>query len=146
MSEQNEHGYYFEQLEVGMSASYTKTITEADVVLFAGLSGDNNPVHINKEFAEKTMFKERIAHGSLTCSFISTVLGMKLPGPGAIFVAQEHKFKAPVKIGDTVQARVEVESLVEKRNFVVFKTQCFVGDKIVIDGKATVMVDSLSKI
>lgn len=83
----DQHGLYFEDLELGMEASYSKTITEADVVLFAGITGDNNPVHINEEFARNTPFQGRIAHGALTSSLISTVLGMKLPGPGAIFVA-----------------------------------------------------------
>ena len=96
------HGYYFEDLEVGMEDAYAKTITDADVINFAGISGDTNPVHLNHEFASETMFQGQIAHGMLTASFISTVIGTKLPGPGCIYVAQNLRFKAPVKVGDTV--------------------------------------------
>jgi 3-hydroxybutyryl-CoA dehydratase len=95
-------GYFLEDLQPGMTASYARTVTEADVILFAGVSGDQNPVHLNQEFAEGTRFKGRIAHGMLTASFISTVLGNKLPGPGCIYVSQNLKFKAPVRAGDTV--------------------------------------------
>jgi len=98
----SQHGYYIEELEVGMTASFSKTVTEADITLFAGVSGDTNPVHLDKEFAEQTMFKERIAHGMLSASFLSTVFGTKLPGPGAIYMNQSLNFKAPVCIGDTV--------------------------------------------
>src|SRR5262249_28118598 len=90
---QDLHGYYLEDLSVGMTAVYAKTVTDADVVLFAGVSGDVNPVHLNQEFAERTMFRGRIAHGMLTASFISTVLGTKLPGPGCIYISQNLKFK-----------------------------------------------------
>ena len=99
------HGYYFEDLSVGMSASYAKTITETDIVLFAGISGDVNPVHLNQEFASDTMFEGRIAHGMLTASFISTFLGTKLPGPGCIYLRQDLRFLAPVRPGDTVQPK-----------------------------------------
>jgi 3-hydroxybutyryl-CoA dehydratase len=136
------HGYFFEELEAGMSATFAKTVTEADIAAFAGLSGDFNPVHVNEEFAKTTMFKGRIAHGMLSATFISTVLGMRLPGPGCIYVAQALKFKAPVRIGDTVTARVEVVSTVPEKKFVVLKTTCSVADKIVIDGEATLMVPS----
>ena len=97
------YGYTFEELSVGQSAVYARTVTEADILMFAGVSGDYNPVHINQELAESTMFGGRIAHGMLSAAFISTVFGMKLPGPGAIYLSQSLKFKAPVKIGDTVE-------------------------------------------
>jgi len=138
MSELN--GYYFEDLSVGMSATFAKTVTEADIAAFAGVSGDFNPVHINEEFAKDTMFKGRIAHGMLSAAFISTVFGMKMPGPGCIYVSQLLKFKAPVKIGDTVTAKVEVTATVPEKKFVTFKTTCTVGDKVVLDGEATLMV------
>jgi 3-hydroxybutyryl-CoA dehydratase len=138
------HGYFFEEIQIGMSASFAKTVTEADIMAFAGLSGDFNPVHINEEFASQTMFKGRIAHGMLSVGFISTVLGMKLPGPGCIYVNQSLKFKAPVRIGDTVTARVEVISTVPEKKFVVLKTSCTVAGKTVIDGEATLMVPSKS--
>lgn len=129
-------------MKVGMSASFAKTVTDADLVLFVGVSGDTNPVHLDQDYAAGTMFKGRVAHGALTASFISTALGTKLPGPGSIYVAQTLKFKAPVHVGDTVTARVEVIALVPERSFVVFKTQCFVRDLLVIDGEATLKVPS----
>ncbi len=134
------HGYYFEDLKEGMTASYSKTLTEADVVLFAGISGDDNPVHLNEEFARDTMFKGRIAHGMLTASFISTVIGTRLPGPGCIYVSQNLRFRAPVRIGDTVTAQVKVTGLREDKGFVTLETICTVGGKEVVTGEATVMV------
>ena len=99
-------GYYIEDLEAGMSAAFGKTITDADILMFAGVSGDTNPVHLNEEFALGTAFQGRIAHGMLTASLISTVLGTKLPGPGCIYLSQTLKFLAPVRAGDTVRAEV----------------------------------------
>ena len=136
----NGHGYYLEDLKVGMTACYARTVTEADVVLFAGISGDTNPVHLNEEFAKETLFQGRIAHGMLSASFISTVLGTKLPGPGCIYLSQSLKFKAPVKIGDTVKARVTVSAIDQEKARVTFATTCHVGDKIVLDGEAQLMV------
>lgn len=138
------HGYYYEELETGMSATFSKTVTEADIAAFAGLSGDFNPVHIDEEYARTTMFKGRIAHGMLSAAFISTVFGMRMPGPGCIYVSQALKFKAPVRIGETVTARVEVVGTVPEKKFVTFKTTCSVAGKIVVDGEATLMVPSKS--
>ena len=134
------HGYYLEDLAPGMTALYAKTVTDADVVLFAGISGDVNPVHLNQEFADRTMFRGRIAHGMLTASFISTVIGTKLPGPGCIYVSQNLKFKAPVRIGDTVNARVTVTSVDEVRGRIAVETTCTVGSTVVIAGEAVLMV------
>ena len=134
------HGYYFEDLREGMSDVYGKTVTDADIVMFAGISGDINPVHLNHEFASATIFEGRIAHGILTASFISTVIGTKLPGPGCIYVSQALRFKAPVKSGDTVTAMATVTKLIPEKKFVELKTQCFVKGKVVLDGEATVMV------
>ena len=134
------HGYYLEDLEVGMTAIHTKTVTEADVVLFAGISGDINPVHLDNDFAKGTMFKGRIAHGMLTASFISAVLGTKLPGPGCIYVSQNLKFKAPVRIGETVRATVTVTAIDEARARVTVSTVCKVGETVVIDGEAQLVV------
>ncbi len=136
------HGYYFEDMEVGMTDVYGKTMTDADIVMFSGISGDINPVHLNHEFANETIFEGRIAHGMLTASLISTVVGTKLPGPGCIYVNQALRFKAPVRSGDTVNARVTVTKLVPEKKFVELKTVCTVGGKVVIDGEATVMVPS----
>ena len=99
------HGYYFEDLSPGMSAVFSKTVTEADLLMFAGVSGDTNPLHLDEDFASRTMFESRIAHGMLTASLVSTVLGTRLPGPGAVYVSQSIRFLAPVRIGDTVIAR-----------------------------------------
>jgi 3-hydroxybutyryl-CoA dehydratase len=136
----DEHGYYLEDLEVGMTASYSRTVTDADVVLFAGISGDINPVHMNSEYANSTMFKGRIAHGMLTASFISTVLGTKLPGAGCIYVSQNLKFRAPVRIGDTVRTRVTITSIDRDKGRVAFETTCSVGDTVVITGDASLLV------
>ena len=135
-------GFVFDELEVGMTASFAKTVTEADISAFAGLSGDFNPVHMNEEFALGTMFKGRIAHGMLSAGFISTVLGTKLPGPGCVYVSQSLKFKAPVRIGDTVTAKVEVEAKTPEKRYVTFRTTCSVKDRIVIDGEAILLVPS----
>jgi 3-hydroxybutyryl-CoA dehydratase len=142
MSGETLNGYYFEDLSVGQSAIFAKTVTEADIVAFAGLSGDFNPVHVNEEFAKTTLFKGRIAHGMLSGAFISTVFGTRLPGPGCIYVSQLLKFKAPVRIGDTVTARCEITALVPEKRFATFRTTCTVGEKIVVDGEATLMVPS----
>ena len=134
------NGYYLEDLTVGMSGIYAKTITDTDIVMFAGISGDTNPVHLNQEYAAATMFKGRIAHGMLSAGFISTVLGTKLPGPGCIYISQNLKFKAPVRVGDTVVARATITEIVPEKKRVTLKTVCSVGETVVIDGEATVMV------
>ena len=139
------HGYYFEDLEVGMHDVFAKTITDTDIVVFAGISGDTNPVHLNHEFASQTMFEGRIAHGMLSAGFISTVIGTKMPGPGCIYVAQSLKFKAPVRVGETVAAHCTVTELMPEKKFIKMSTQCMVGDKVVIDGGATIMVPSRVK-
>ena len=133
-------GYCLEDLTVGMTARYARTVTEADLVLFAGLSGDSNPVHMNEVYALATPFKGRIVHGMLSASFLSTAIATRLPGPGSIYVSQNLKFRAPVRIGDTVEARVTVAEIVPGKNRVILKTTCSVGETVVIDGDATVMV------
>lgn len=142
MSASDLHGYYFEDLEIGMSDSFGKTISEADILAFAGVSGDINPAHLNEEFAKSTRMKTRLAHGMLTASLISGVLGCKLPGPGCLYVSQTSNFRAPVLIGDTVTARATVARLDSKRNFVEFETTCEVGGKTVLDGSALLWVPS----
>jgi len=135
-------GCCFEDLAVGQAAEFTKMVTEADIAAFAEVSGDFNPVHVDEAYAQATPFKGRIAHGMLSAAFISTVFGMKLPGPGCIYVAQSLNFKRPVRIGDTVVARCEVTGLVPAKKFVTFKTTCTVGGKVMVDGEATLMVPS----
>lgn len=134
------HGFFFEDLRVGQTAVVARTLTEADIVLFAGISGDTNPVHINEEFAAGTMFSGRIAHGMLTASFISTVIGTRLPGPGSIYLSQSLRFKAPVRVGDTLWARATVTELVPEKRRASLATTVTVRDKIVLEGEAVVMV------
>lgn len=134
------HGYFIEDLSPGMTAVFAKTVSEADITMFAGISGDTNPVHLDESFAEKTMFSGRIAHGMLSASFISTVFGTRLPGPGCVYLRQDLRFKAPVKVGDTVEARVTVKEIQAEKKRVVFDTICSVGGKVVLEGEATLMV------
>ena len=133
-------GKYLDEISEGMSAVFSKTVTEADIVLYAGISGDTNPLHLNEDFAKGTMFKGRIAHGMLTAGFVSAVFGTKLPGPGCIYLSQSMKFKAPVKIGDTVVARVTVGAIDQAKGRVTFTTTCHVGDTVVLDGEAQLLV------
>jgi len=140
----NQHGYYLEDLTIGMESSYQKTITETDIDAFAALTGDTNPVHLDSEYAATTPFRARIAHGMLSAGLISTVLGTQLPGPGCIYLEQQIKFKAPVFIGDTLVATVTVEDINQRRGRVSLKTQCFVNTKLVADGTASMMVDKKS--
>ena len=134
------NGHFLDDLRVGMTAIFAKTITDADIVLFAGVSGDMNPVHLNQEYASQTRFGGRIVHGMLTASFISAVLGTKLPGPGCIYVSQNLRFLAPVRVGDTVCARVTVVTLDPARKRVTVETTCTVGDKAVVTGEAELLV------
>ncbi len=134
------------EINIGDTAEFTKTITEADIVLFAGVTGDLNPAHVDQVWAEKTMFKGRIAHGMLSAGLISAVLGMQLPGPGAIYLSQELKFLAPVRIGDTITARAEVIEIVEEKNRVRLKTTCCnQTGTVVVDGLALVMPPKTNK-
>ena len=135
---------FFEDFSVGRRESVQRKVTVGMVEKFADVSGDVNPLHLDDAYAATTRFGERIAHGMLTASFISAVLGTKLPGIGAIFVSQSTRFLAPVPIGETVEAIVEVISLDRERNRVTFSTSCRVGDKIVVAGDAIVYVPSRS--
>ena len=138
-------GYEFEELRVGMSATYAKTITEADIVLFAAVSGDNNAIHTNEEFASTTIFKGRIAHGMLSASVISAALANKLPGPGAIYMSQNLRFRAPVRAGDTVHATVTIKELNPEKRRVLLETCCRVSDKVVIEGDALLSLSASSR-
>ncbi|MEL6747902.1 MAG: MaoC family dehydratase [Pseudomonadota bacterium] len=133
---------FFEDLAIGMTASRSKVVTEADIEAFAEVSGDFNPVHIDEDYAATTPFKSRIAHGILSASVISAVFGMQLPGPGAIYVMQTLNFKAPVRIGDTVDARVEIANLFPEKRRVIFDCVCSCGDTVVLDGEAVLLVPS----
>ena len=133
-------GYEFADLRIGMSATFAKTITEADIVLFAAVSGDNNALHINAEYAATTIFETRIAHGMLSASVISAAIANKLPGPGSVYLSQSLRFRAPVRAGDTVHAVVTVTELLSKRSRVLLNTDCTVRGVVVISGEALVLL------
>jgi 3-hydroxybutyryl-CoA dehydratase len=135
-------GYDIEDLRPGMSASFAKTVTEADILLFAGVSADINAVHLNEEYAKTTMFGGRIAHGMLTAGFISAVLANKLPGPGTIYLGQTLKFKAPVRAGDTVTATVTVREVFVDKKRVILDAVCTVAGKVVLEGESTMLCTS----
>jgi 3-hydroxybutyryl-CoA dehydratase len=140
MADQAAQGYAIDALQPGMSATYERTVTVADIEAFAAVSGDHNPVHLDDAYAKTTMFKGRIAHGMLGASFISTAIASKLPGPGSVYLAQSLSFKAPVRPGDKVETVITVAEVIADKRRVVLKTQCRVGATLVIDGEATVMV------
>ena len=133
---------FIEDMEVGQSASVSKTVTADDIEKFADVSMDNNPVHLDQAYAETTPFKTRIAHGMLSAAFVSAVLGTKLPGKGTIYMGQTLRFKAPVKIGDTVDTTCTIKEIVAEKKRVVLQSVCKVGDTVVLDGEATVMAPS----
>lgn len=143
----NSHNNYgFDEIVVGMYATYSQTITDADIKAFAGISGDNNPLHMNEEFANESRFKRRIAHGLLSASFFSALFGTQLPGPGCVYVSQNLEFLAPVYLGDTVTANITVISIDSKKNRIHFLTECLVMGKLVISGKAEIYIPRDRKI
>ncbi len=131
---------YFEDLEVGQEASMSRIVSEADIVAYAALSGDYNPVHLDPDYAAKTIFKERIAHGILSAGYISALFGMKLPGPGAIYISQTLNFKGPVKIDDRVESLVRLVELLPDKRRARFECLCTVAGKPVLTGEAILMV------
>jgi 3-hydroxybutyryl-CoA dehydratase len=133
-------GLFLEDLSVGQSAELVRTVTEADIVAFAAVTGDANPVHLDADYAATTSFGERIAHGMLSAGYISAVLGTTLPGPGAVYLSQSLKFKRPVRIGDAVTARATVTEIDPAKARVTLATVCLVNGKPVVDGEAVVMV------
>jgi 3-hydroxybutyryl-CoA dehydratase len=137
--------YYIEDLKPGMSESFSKTVSESDIQKFGEISGDMNPAHFDEEWAKTTPFKGRIAHGVLSASYISTVLGMKMPGPGTIFMQLLTRFKAPVRIGDTVVATCTVRETIPEKRRVTFDCVCKVGDLVVVEGEALVMAPARPK-
>ncbi|MFH1079765.1 MAG: MaoC family dehydratase [Pseudomonadota bacterium] len=132
-------GKTIDRIKVGDTAEFAKTVTETDIYLYAGITGDFNPAHVNEAYAKNTFFKSRIAHGMLTAGFISAILANQLPGPGTIYLKQELSFLAPVRIGDTITGRVEVLELIPEKNRVKLKTSCINQDGVVVlDGAALV--------
>jgi 3-hydroxybutyryl-CoA dehydratase len=142
MSNEAAKTHFFEDLSIGMEASYARTVRENDLQAFADLSGDDNPIHLNDSYAAGTPFKQRIAHGMLSASYISAVLGSRLPGYGAIYISQTLNFRAPVHIGDVVTATVRVTDLIEAKRRAIFRCACTVGGKIVVEGEAVIMIPS----
>jgi 3-hydroxybutyryl-CoA dehydratase len=139
-------GKTIDQIKVGDAAELTKTVSETDIYLYAGITGDFNPAHVNETYAQTTFFKTRIAHGMLTAGFISAILGTKFPGPGTIYLKQELSFMAPVMIGDTITAKAEVVEVVAEKNRVRLKTTCTNQQgKIVLDGEALVLAPKAPK-
>ena len=129
-----------EEIKIGMCATYTQTITDADIKCFAGLSGDRNPVHMDEDYARNSRFKKRIAHGMISASFFSALFGTKIPGEGCVYTRQSLNFKRPVYVGDTVTATVEVFNVDLEKFRVFFKTICRVKQKIVTDGEAEIFI------
>jgi 3-hydroxybutyryl-CoA dehydratase len=136
---------YFEDLSVGMSERLVKKVSSSDVVGFAEVTGDRNPIHLSEHFAAKTTFGTRIAHGLYTASLISAVLGTRLPGPGAVYISQTLNFRAPVRIGDTVVVKVQVTELIPKKHRARLSCTCAVKGEVVLDGEALVKVPSRTK-
>ncbi len=132
--------HYFEDLKVGQEASMSRVVTEADIVAYAALSGDYNPVHLDADYAARTPFKARIAHGILSAGYISALFGMKLPGPGSIYISQTLTFKGPVKIDDRVETKVTLIELIAEKKRAKFDCVCTVNGKPVLTGEAVLMV------
>jgi 3-hydroxybutyryl-CoA dehydratase len=136
------NGYFFEDLKVGQTASLAKTITEADILLYAAVSMDTNPAHLDAEAAKAGFFGERVAHGMLVAGLISGVLGTQLPGPGTLYMRQSLRFAGPVRIGATVKATVTVSALNHEKKRATLLTVCTVGEDVVVEGEAYVQVPS----
>ncbi len=139
------HGFFIQDLKVGQEAILSKTITEADITNFSGVTGDNNPVHISDDFASKTIFKKRVAHGFFTASLISTLIATKLPGPGSIYISQTLKFLAPAYIGDNILTRVIIQKIDKEKRRVNLLTECFISNKKILTGEAEILVDKKSE-
>ena len=135
-----QHGFYLEDISIGMEAVFAKTVTEADVLMFAAVSGDTNPLHMNAEFAEQTRFKQRIVHGMLTTSLWSTLVGTRLPGPGCAYMGQDINFLKPEHIGDTVTAKLTVTKIIETKQRVFLDAEAFVKETLVASGQTRVWV------
>jgi acyl dehydratase len=138
-------GLTLDELEVGQSAELVRTVTEEHINLFAEASGDFNPLHVDEDFARTTMFRGRIAHGLLPASYVSAVVGTMLPGPGALYLAQNLTFSRPTRIGDSCTARVTVREIDRASARVILHTACYVDDEVVLEGEATVRVPRRAK-
>ena len=137
-------GKVFEDLYLGMEASYSRHVAESDIAIYAVLTGDNNPLHLDANYAAGTIFKTRIAHGMLTAGYLSTIFGTRLPGPGCIYVSQSLSFRGPVRIGDEVTAKVVLTELIAAKRRAIFACDCSVAGKTVLQGEAVLMVPTRS--
>lgn len=135
-----EDGLAFEDLEIGLTAALERKVTEFDIIAFAGVSGDNNPIHLDESYAATTRFGRRIAHGMLSAAYVSAVIGTQLPGPGAVYMSQSLFFRAPVFIGDVVTVEVEVVDLIPEKSRAKLKTVCTVAATVVMEGEALLFV------
>jgi len=135
-------GLFIEDIKVGQSASYARTVSEEDITNFAEVSGDHNPVHLDQAYAQTTIFKSRIAHGMLSAAYISTVIGMQLPGPGAIYMSQNLRFRAPVRIGDEVVTTCTVTEINIEKKRITLDCECLVGSRKMVTGEAMILVPS----
>ena len=142
MSSKVSGGHFFEDLRVGMEATYAREVREQDLMVFAEVTGDHNPVHLDEAYATTTPFGARIAHGALTASYISAIFGTILPGPGAIYVSQSLNFRRPVRIGDEVVAKARIVELIPEKRRAIFTCDCTVGGKTVLEGEALLMIPS----
>lgn len=138
--------HFIEDLRPGMSAVYARTVTEADIVMFAQATGDDNPLHLDETYAARTRFHGRIAHGMLSAGYISAALGTRLPGQGCLYLSQALQFRQPVRIGDTVEARVTVVEVMREIRHARLTTVCSVGETVVVEGEALVAVPSKTKV
>lgn len=136
------HGLFIEELELGQTVSVLKTVSDRDIQLFAEVTGDTNPVHLDEDFAQQTAFGGRIAHGMLSAGLISAAIGTHLPGPGAIYLDQQLKFRQPIRPGDEVETRITVTDINARRRRVTLSTDCYVDGRKVTQGEAIVMVDN----
>ncbi|MEC8265342.1 MAG: MaoC family dehydratase [Pseudomonadota bacterium] len=136
------HGFFIEDLEIGQKATLSKKITEDDINQFSQITGDDNPVHVNEDFAKQTIFKKRIAHGFLSASLISTVIATKLPGPGSIYISQSLKFLAPVFIDEEINVNIVVLEINREKKRVKLLTECFKSEKRILTGEAEILVNS----
>ena len=134
-----QRGYTIDELEVGMTAVFSRVLGESDVIQFADISGDDNPVHLDEDYAQSTPFGGRIVHGFLSASLISAAIAGRMPGPGSVYLKQNLMFRAPVRIGDRVEAHVTVTDIIREKNRVCLSTSCLVGDTIVVEGDALVL-------
>ncbi len=130
---------YFDEITVGMSGELSKTVTEADVIAFADVTGDKNPIHLDADYAATSIFGQRVCHGMLAAGFISAVFGSHFPGPGWVYINQSLQFKAPVFLNDTATAVVTATKLIPKKQMIDFDTVVSVGDKVIVNGTATLM-------